>query len=515
MPKLPHRNSRWIQIGLLSVVACLYFFRLTRLPVFADEAIYIRWAQLIIDDMGRYAFFPLNDGKTPLFMWLLVPFQFLPFDHLFAGRTVSVVSAVLLAWISGLISRELGGTKRVVLLTQLCMAILPFWFFSARLALIDTTLVLFLALMVWSVLRYHHTHKWLYLLTGGVSFGLALWTKIPAILGVSLLCLTYIPLAQQPTKHLRSQLRQLLIGQLLVGCIGLAIFGVLKLNPAFGQLFSRGGDFLLAADQRTAADLVKNTVRNAKDFALVFTNYLTLSGLVLALTAVFLPRYRRTILLLLLAAVGYCLPIMVLGKVVYPRYLLPAAFPLTLAIVFAIENYFYAVTSTSRMIKKTVLGLVVALLLAHMASFSSAFMLYAWLNPNRLPLTKSDREQYLSEWSAGNGIYETVKLMNAYSQNQRLLVLTEGYFGTLPDGILLYLHRSSVTNLFVEGIGQPVTSIPAKQQELMPQYNQVWLVVNSHRNKLHLPPTQKIAEFCRLADDPCLEVWDITSLQSN
>jgi 4-amino-4-deoxy-L-arabinose transferase-like glycosyltransferase len=164
MRRFFHRNSFWIQIGLLLILAGAYFFRLAKLPVFADEAIYIRWAQLIIDDFQRYAFFPLNDGKTPLFMWLLVPFQFLPFDHLIAGRTVTVLSALGLVWISGLVSHELGGSKRVIFLTRLLMALLPFWFFSARLALIDVALVFFLSLMVWGALRYYHTQQWRYVI---------------------------------------------------------------------------------------------------------------------------------------------------------------------------------------------------------------------------------------------------------------------------------------------------------------------------------------------------------------
>src|SRR3989344_497092 len=68
---------------LLVVYLLLHLPSLTILPVFADEAIYIRWAQLIIDDWRRYLFFPMNDGKTPLFIWLLVPFQFLFSDQLY------------------------------------------------------------------------------------------------------------------------------------------------------------------------------------------------------------------------------------------------------------------------------------------------------------------------------------------------------------------------------------------------------------------------------------------------
>ncbi len=75
-------------------------FLLTRLinlnliPVFADEAIYIRWAQLIGDKFYNF-FIPLSDGKTPLFMWLLAPLLKLNFDPLLTGRVLSVFAGLL------------------------------------------------------------------------------------------------------------------------------------------------------------------------------------------------------------------------------------------------------------------------------------------------------------------------------------------------------------------------------------------------------------------------------------
>lgn len=510
MRRLLDQNKALLPVLFFLLIAACYLFRLTNLPVFADEAIYIRWAQLIIDDATRYAFFPLNDGKTPLFIWLLVPLQFLHPDHLFAGRLASVISALGLVLINGQIVKEMGGNKRVVTITSILTAFLPFWFFSARLALIDITLVLLLALMVWGLLKFCNTKHWWYVFVAGFGFGLALWTKIPAILGLSLLILGFVPILTVSTKKNKPTWRMLTLALVSIVFLGLMLFALLKLHPAFGQLFSRGGDFLLASDQRTPTRLIANLFRNAGDFAQVFLTYLTTGGILFATTAIFLPKHRRTMLLLWLAVLGYCLPIMVLGKVVYPRYLLPAALPLTLLIAFGIENFLVAITQTTQIGKKMLMSGFVAIVLAQLVSLSSVFVLYSWLNPNRLPLTKSDREQYLSEWSAGNGIRETVMQIQTQAASQRILVLTEGYFGTLPDGILLYLHRTPVNNIFVEGIGQPVVSIPTKQLSQAATYDQVWLVVNSHRQKLNPAPAQRIGNYCRLPGDPCLEVWNIT-----
>ena len=80
--------DKYYLIGLLIIVfyLILHLAKLTLLPVFADESIYIRWSQLIMDERARYLFFPLNDGKTPLQLWLTPPLQFIFEDPLFAGR---------------------------------------------------------------------------------------------------------------------------------------------------------------------------------------------------------------------------------------------------------------------------------------------------------------------------------------------------------------------------------------------------------------------------------------------
>ena len=87
-------------LGLLIVI--LYFFlrlpNLTLQPIFADEAIYIRWAQVMKSE-PTLRFLPLTDGKAPLFMWIMMP-MFKIFDSdligvddpLFAGRFLSVLS---------------------------------------------------------------------------------------------------------------------------------------------------------------------------------------------------------------------------------------------------------------------------------------------------------------------------------------------------------------------------------------------------------------------------------------
>src|SRR5260221_12413186 len=78
-----------VLLGILVVAFVIRIYHLTILPVFADEAIYIRWSQV----MGAEAtlrFLPLSDGKQPLYMWVLMFVVRRFSDPLFISRLLSV-----------------------------------------------------------------------------------------------------------------------------------------------------------------------------------------------------------------------------------------------------------------------------------------------------------------------------------------------------------------------------------------------------------------------------------------
>src|SRR3989337_697389 len=96
MKKLFGKWKKTLLIGaIIFIVAfALRIYNLTILPIFGDEAIYIRWSQVMRADPSL-RFLPLSDGKQPLLMWSAIPLLKVFSDPLFAGRAVSVVSGVL------------------------------------------------------------------------------------------------------------------------------------------------------------------------------------------------------------------------------------------------------------------------------------------------------------------------------------------------------------------------------------------------------------------------------------
>src|SRR5512133_1702383 len=94
MKKFFKENWQYLLVAVLVLALfSLRFFHLTIIPVFADEAIYIRWSEVMKAE-GTLRFLPLSDGKQPLFMWLIIPFLKLFSDPLFAGRFVSIIAGL-------------------------------------------------------------------------------------------------------------------------------------------------------------------------------------------------------------------------------------------------------------------------------------------------------------------------------------------------------------------------------------------------------------------------------------
>ena len=56
-------------LGLVLVYFVTRLVNLGAIPIFTDEAIYLRWSQIMASD-AALRYLPLVDGKPPLFMWL-------------------------------------------------------------------------------------------------------------------------------------------------------------------------------------------------------------------------------------------------------------------------------------------------------------------------------------------------------------------------------------------------------------------------------------------------------------
>ncbi len=140
-------NTIIIGSGIIVLALVLRIVNLTYLPIFGDEAIYIRWAQVMGAEPGL-RFLPLLDGKQPLFMWVLMFLVRRFADPLFIGRLTSVFYGMgTLIGIFAL-SFYLFKSKKIASIASLFWAISPYSVFYDRLALVDSMLTMF---TVWTL----------------------------------------------------------------------------------------------------------------------------------------------------------------------------------------------------------------------------------------------------------------------------------------------------------------------------------------------------------------------------
>lgn len=457
----------WLAIILIYLL--LRMTNLTIIPVFADEAIYIRWAQVMRAE-SSLRFLPLSDGKQPLFMWLVIPFLKIFKDPLIAARMLSVLSGLgtmvgIFVFSYLLLENQCFSTFAAVFyLTS------PFAFFFDRLALVDNLLsffgVWFLTLSLWLVKKPRLDLA----MICGIILGLALITKSPAVIFALLLPVTVILFSfdSSEKRNLIFHLGKLLFFWLVIYLFGFAIYNLLRLGPEFHMIGIRNKDYVFSFTEVLKHPL-NPFLGNFKNIISWFWIWTTPPVFILSLFGFFLS-LKKNFKVALLLIIWLFLPLIAqsaLAKVFTARYVL-----FSLPIFFWFAAYF--LEQLMGLKKKTLaagLGILIFLFPIY-----QIFLLIS--NPEKAWLPENERRGYLELWTAGYGIKEASVFLKEVAKEEKVLVGTEGYFGTLPDGLQIYLEK--VPNITIIGVGYPIKEIPEKLTNGLGD-NRVYLLVNDTR----------------------------------
>ena len=458
---------KWTILLLMAIVGTAFFlrfFNLTLLPVFADEAIYIRWSQIMANE-ATLRFLPLSDGKQPLYMWILMFFVERFSDPLFIGRLLSVVCGIGTLFGIFAVSYILFENKKVSLVAAFLYAISPFSVFFDRLALVDSMLNLF---GVWSVFLSILTVKTKRLdlaMIMGVALGFMLLTKSPAIFFILLIPFTWF-MAQK-----KSDIFKLLplYGVSLI--IAYGMYGILHLGPNYHLIALRNLDYVYPYSH-----ILTDPLNPLKGHMGGIINYFILLA-PLSLVPLFmmgiltnLKKNLMTILPIMALAFGPLIVIAEYSKVVTARYIL---FTIPFFIILAAAAFI----SKSKWIKYLSTALLILFIIQ-----SALFDFKLLTKIEEAPLPPGDKSGYLEEWTAGQGIKEIsefIKNEHLKNPNQKIVIGTEGYFGTLPQGLEMYLQDT--TNVVVIGVGLGINKIPNSLSESKLSGNKTYLVINKSR----------------------------------
>lgn len=468
------KNKFYLLSALLIVAVFGFrFVNLTVLPVFADEAIYIRWAQVMKAE-STLRFLPLSDGKVPFFMWVIIPFLKFITDPLIAGRIVSVLSGFgTLAGVATL-TWLLFKNIKVALIAAFIYAISPFAFFFDRLSLADSMLTMFgiwtFILMLLALSR----NRLDFAMLAGFSLGGAWLTKSSALFFVLMLPFVWLMLPWD--KKFKLNIKSSFI-RLFLSCVTLVIgygfYNILRLGPNFEMIARRNLDYVhpLGHILTSPLDPLNPFLLQSWEWYLMFFSIYLIAIFLLG----YFVNYKKHLKEILVLSVWLFLPIVVqseYAKVLTARYIL---FTLPYFVILASSAFL----TTNVNLRKILLVLIVLF-----AGKSLVFNYFLITNPGAANLPVSERSGYLEEWTAGQGIKETADyLLTEYykNPNEKIVIGTEGYFGTLPDGLQMYLNKHP--QITVIGVGLNFSETPKSLIESYEYGNKTYLLINSDRYK--------------------------------
>lgn len=424
-------------LGLIAAYLATRLVNLTLLPIFTDEAIYIRWGMIGVAD-AAHRFLSLEDGKQPLFIWLMYPMLKLFSDPLFAARMVSVFSG-LFSLVGLMVLTKMTFGKKAIIPAAILYIISPFFLFYDRLALYDSLTTMFaiwaLVLEIWLVKSLRLDAA----LILGFAIGGGLLTKSSAQFSLYLLPASLVLFDWHKT-HLKSRLLQWLGLAALASLIALAFSWIIKLSPLQHMVGQKNLTFIYSFSEffQNPFQHFQGNLKGLLNWLIGYLTWPWIIGFLLSLPLSFKKHFRATLLLL----TWWLFPFLVLaafGRVLYPRFILFMTFPLLLILAFGIIQI-------GKFLKNRLLLISGFLFLMAYAIYISSQLLF---NPLNAPIPKADRLQFMDDWPSGYGIPEVIEFIRAESQKQPIFLATEGTFGLTPYALMIYLQ--GIPNLTIEG----------------------------------------------------------------
>lgn len=510
---------------LVFFILVLFFFasrlyNLMNLPLFTDEAIYVRWSQIARYD-AAWRFISLTDGKQPSFVWFTMVMMRFVNDPLLAGRLVSVLAGFATMIGIFFVGRELFKNRWIGLSSSALYAVFPMALVYDRMALYDSLVGTF---MVWSLylgLLLTRTVRLDLSLLLGMIIGGGVLTKTSAFFSMPLLFSSLLLFDWQNKLWKRRLLKWFLLVLLSI-VLALAYYSVLRLSPFFHIISEKNSIFVYPLNEwlKHPTLYVFSNLRGLFDWLLT---YYTLPLFLLVIGAFLLSLKDKTKSLWFFAKASAIFAIVFFAvdslKYPYPRIEPSFYFPFLFFAFLAISMYISFIRKHEFWKEKTLLViwflvpfvylaffgrtiyprfiLFMAIFLLPLVAFSlavisrhinkKAFVIVIYLllfllplradyyiltNFARAPIPQLDLDQYNNQWPAGGGIKEIIAFLGERAGKDKIYVVSEGTFGSLPTyAVEIYLGDNR--NVEKRGIWPVPKEIPTdfvEKAEVMPVY---------------------------------------------
>lgn len=417
----------------ISLLASYLFLRVTHLlslPLFTDEAIYVRWAQIAKQD-AAWRFISLTDGKQPMFVWWAIGFMKFFHDPLLAGRMVSVTAGLLTTIGLFFLGREIFKNKWVGFITAGLYVLYPFGLVYDRMALYDSLVALF---AVWSlyleVLLVRGPRAWV-AFTLALTLGGGMLTKTSDFFSIYLLPSTLLLFDFQSKDVVKRLLRWGAFAFLAVALAN-GYYLVLRLSPFFHIISDKNDIFVYPLHDwiKHPLTFLEGNIRGLWDWFSGYMSYPVIGAIFFSLF-IFRKFWKEKVVLLIFWIVPFVL-LAIFGRILYPRFILFMTVPLLCMAGLTIYWLFQ--------LKKRVIGIALVVLLLAMWVRTDYFIVN---NFAISPIPKADVSQYSNDWPAGGGISQIIFYLRQQSRDKTIFVASEGTFGSLPTyAVEIYFNNN-------------------------------------------------------------------------
>lgn len=491
-PKLT-KLEWFILLGLVILYFVITTLNLTRLPIFVDEALYLRWGQIAIND-ANWRFISLTDGKQPLYVWLAGMAMKLISDPLAAGRMVSVIAG-LFTMLGMAYTGFLIKDKKLGFLAATLAIFSPFLFFYNRFAVMEALLTAF---GIWSFnlsfLLARARRLDLAMLLGMV-LGFGMLVKSSAQFFFIFAPFTYLLNLGNKKDFQKKELVKYLAFILVSWSLAVLIYNIQRLSPWMGVIKAKNAFFTVPYNEifQDPARLLNNTL----DIFRWHSSYSTLPVTLLSFYGIYLLARRDwgKFLVLIIWTAGSLGGTAAIARLYAPRYL---AFATPFVLIFAAYGLYALYSCRAYLL---IYGLAIC--------YPAYLMGMLIFNPEKYPFPKVDGG-YVDSWSAGYGVKDVSEFIVKAAQNsdKKVYLYTEGTFGILPQGIELYINGLT-TNLHLEGL------YPINPSQVTPDYimersksNPTYLLINNTQLD-NTPPNLELVKEWRKAYGSYMRLYKV------
>jgi len=418
-----------ISILLVAIYFATRILTVLQVPIFTDEAIYLRWTQIASQD-SNWRFISLTDGKQPLFIWLaIISMKFIA-DPLVAGRVVSVVAGLMTVIGLFFLGKDVFKSRWVGLLSGALYVFFPFSLVYDRLALYDSLVGTFAVWALYFSVRFVRKTTLENAFILGFVAGGAVLNKSSGFFTIYLLPFGLLLLDFTEKKVMR-KLFSFGIYSFVAVVLTYAIYSILRLSPYFYIIAQKDAIFVYPISEWMTHPFAYLWSNSTALFDWLM-RYVGLPILLFALGSILITKtYWKEKILFLIWFLAPFAALALFGRTIYPRYILFMSLPL-----LVLASY-----SATQLVKRArniygKVGIIFGL-----GIFSVVAFVMILKDPVHSLMPRSDVAQLISGWPSGKGVNESISFFKEQALHEKIFIGTGGTFGLLPFAYEIYLIK--------------------------------------------------------------------------